>query len=73
VNFTKKDFREEIEREIKMREKVYPKWTEDGRLTKASADLRLAIMRALLVHVQGCDAIPSAPPESPAGKQGRLF
>lgn len=42
-----------IEREIKMRERVYPRWVESGRMTKAKADEELAIMRAIAADYRG--------------------
>ena len=37
-----------IEREIAMRERVYPRWVEQGRMTQSKADSELRIMRAVL-------------------------
>ena len=34
-----------IEREIKMRERVYPRWVEQKRMTQKQADHELAVMR----------------------------
>lgn len=36
----------EIEREIVMRERVYPRWVADGKLKQAKADRQIAILRA---------------------------
>ena len=44
-----------IEREIGMRERVYPRWVEQKKLLQATADQELARMRAvrdLLLNVQ---------------------
>lgn len=38
---------EAIEREVKMRRRVYPRWVADGRMTKRKADEELAIMQAI--------------------------
>lgn len=35
------------ERELKMRERVYPRWVENGRMTQAKADQEIAIMREI--------------------------
>lgn len=37
-----------IEREIKMRRRVYPRWVEAGRMSQAKADEEIAIMEAIL-------------------------
>jgi len=37
-----------IEREIKMRRRVYPRWVEAGRMSQAKADEEIAIMEAVL-------------------------
>ena len=36
-----------VEREIGMRERVYPRWVEQKKLLQATADLELARMRAV--------------------------
>ena len=38
----------EVEREIRQRERVYPRWVADGRMTQAAADRQLGVMRAVL-------------------------
>lgn len=37
-----------IERELKMRRRVYPRWVQDGRMTQAKADEEIAAMEAVL-------------------------
>ncbi len=36
-----------LEREIKMRERVYPRWVEEGRMSQKFADRELASMREI--------------------------
>jgi hypothetical protein len=36
-----------IEREIKMRLKVYPRWIEKGKMTQEKADHEIAVMREI--------------------------
>lgn len=36
-----------IEREIKMRLQVYPRWIEKGRMTREKADHEIAVMQAI--------------------------
>lgn len=36
-----------VSREIAMRERVYPRWVESGRMTQEKADQELATMRAV--------------------------
>lgn len=37
-----------IEREIKMRRRVYTRWVQDGRMSQAKADEEIAVMEAIL-------------------------
>ncbi len=41
-----------IEREIRMRKRVYPRWVGRGRMTQAKADQELETMRAVLVTLR---------------------
>jgi len=36
-----------VEREIKMRRRVYPRWVGDGRMTQAKADSEIQTMEAI--------------------------
>lgn len=38
----------ELERELKMRENVFPRWIENGRLTQSLADLRISRLKAAI-------------------------
>ena len=38
-----------VEREIKMREKVYPIWVEQKKMTEAAAAREIAVMKSILV------------------------
>lgn len=40
---------EELERELKMRERVYPGWVRQGRMTKEQMDHRMTCLR-LVIH-----------------------
>jgi hypothetical protein len=40
--------RAELEREIRMREKVYPRWVAQGKMSATEADARILVMRAVL-------------------------
>ena len=45
-----------VEREIGMRERVYPRWVEQKKMLQTTADLELARMRAVrdvLVDIRG--------------------
>lgn len=46
--FTTADKRAAIQRELKMRRRVYPKWVRDGRMAAADADREIAVMEAIL-------------------------
>ncbi len=37
-----------IERELKMRRRVYPRWVEAGKMSQAHADKEIATMEAIL-------------------------
>lgn len=50
-----------VQREIGMREKLYPRWVKDRKLTFESADLELARMRAVLLSLQAVQAAGDAP------------
>lgn len=45
---------EEVEREIRLREKIYPRWVTatNPKLSATQADLQLKRMRAVLAHLQ---------------------
>lgn len=45
---TSADKRACIERELRMRRRVYPRWVSTGRLTQAQADREIAVMAAVL-------------------------
>lgn len=44
--FSASEIAEELEREVRMRERVYTRQVAEGQLSQATADRRLAIMRA---------------------------
>lgn len=41
------------EREVKMRERVYPRWVAKGRMTQEKADRELALMKAIVAKLKG--------------------
>lgn len=41
-----------VEREIKMRERVYPRWIAAGKMTQKKADFELDTMRHVLFFLQ---------------------
>lgn len=45
--FTNEEKLAAIQREIKLRERVYPKWIDKGRMTEAAAEREIAIMKAI--------------------------
>lgn len=46
--FNNDDKRAAIEREIKMRRRVYPRWVDKGTMTQTQADREIAVMEAIL-------------------------
>jgi hypothetical protein len=47
------------ERELKMRERVYPRWVGEGRMSQDKADKEIAAMRAIIATLQ---ALPKTQP-----------
>lgn len=43
----------EVERELKMRAKVYPHWVTTGKLTQTAANLHVDRMKAVLETLKG--------------------
>lgn len=43
---------DEVKREIAMRKSVYPRWIENGKITKETADFRILVLEALQTFVQ---------------------
>jgi hypothetical protein len=41
-----------VEREIRMRERVYPRWVEQRRMMEKTAEHEIACMRAVLTSLQ---------------------
>jgi hypothetical protein len=49
------DQRAEVEREIKLRQRVYPRWVADGRLTEAKSERQIAVMQAVLATLESAE------------------
>lgn len=49
---TLEEMANEVKREIKLRERVYPRWVENGRMSKYEADLQLLKMKACLSFLE---------------------
>ncbi len=49
---TLEEMSEEIKREIAMRKSVYPRWIENGKIKKETADYRVLILEALQIYLQ---------------------
>lgn len=45
--FTLTDMLNEINREIRLRQRVYPRWIADGKLSQSRADSQIAVMNAI--------------------------
>jgi len=56
-----------VKREIAMRERVYPRQVENGRMSKRLADRELALMRAVLATLIGLRGAPSIVPQPSHG------
>lgn len=55
---------EELERELKMRQRVYPKWVRDGRMTAEQMNHRVACLIEVISDFRARHA--------PAAQQGSL-
>jgi hypothetical protein len=42
----------EVKREIAIRQRVYPRWVADGKLTQAKADRQIEVMQAVLATLE---------------------
>ena len=42
----------DLEREIKLRKRVYPRWVVAGRFTQEKADRQIALLESLLARVK---------------------
>ena len=51
----------EVNREIAMREKVYPRWITENKITKWKADEKLANMKAVADTLRGLVAAKNPP------------
>lgn len=49
---TLEEIADELQREIKMRGRVYPRWIETGRMSKHDADLQTLKMSACLAFIE---------------------
>ena len=47
----------EVQREIALRENVYPRWIESGRLTKQKAEHQITCMKAVLGTLMAVKAL----------------
>lgn len=63
--FSAKEKAGAAEREVRQRQRVYPRWVADGRMTQEFADRQIAIMREI-----AADYLAQAEAEE---RQGRLF
>jgi len=55
LNYNAEYFNEMVEcvrREVKMRERVYPRWISAGKMTQKKADFEIDTMRHVLEHLQ---------------------
>lgn len=43
------EMRDEIKRELATRRRVYPRWIEQGKITKQAADFRVLVLEAILI------------------------
>lgn len=58
--FTRDEKRKAAERELGLRQRVYPRWVEAGKMSQAKAEREIAIMREIAEDY----GLPIAVPES---------
>ena len=55
-NFTQQitleEMQEEVKRELATRNRVYPRWIQDGKIKKDVADFRVLVLEALNIFLQ---------------------
>lgn len=56
-----------VAREIKMRERVYPRWVASGKMKRENADYELECMKAILATLIGLQASQGFMQAGPAG------
>jgi hypothetical protein len=61
VTFAPSDLVACVEREIAMRNRVYPRWVAAGRVPQARADQEIALMRAVLAVLKERAPAPAPP------------
>ena len=66
MKVTLQDAIKEVQREIRMRERLYPGWITSGKLSKAAAERQLARMKYALELLEGKQEVPAA-------RQPKLF
>lgn len=49
---TLEDMKREVEREIKVRQRVYPNWIEQGKISKTCADYRILVLEAVAIQIE---------------------
>lgn len=55
----------ELHREVRQRERVFPRWVADGRMSQAVANLQMARLRAAIATLEACQAGTPPPPDPP--------
>lgn len=56
TEITRSEMRECAERELKLRQRVYPRWIETNRISPAKATHELAVMEAIVKHLREYEA-----------------
>lgn len=51
VIFTLKEEIDELKRELAMREKVYPRWIYEGKMTKVDAENKKALIQSIILRL----------------------
>lgn len=47
MTYSQEQKRREAEREVAMRQRLYPRWVREGRMTQAEADRAIGVMQAI--------------------------
>lgn len=51
----------EIERELRMRRRVFPRWVADNRMSKEAADRRMKVLEDIAADYRARLTVPSLP------------
>jgi hypothetical protein len=51
MNFTDDEIIKELQRELRLRNMLYPRWVNQGRFTQATADRNIALLETAIARI----------------------